>query len=194
MGCGSVIAFGPEEDVHLVWTGADGNTCGWCICYSHRDEQGWTSREIVGENYDYDFSISHRLAFHLDSDEIGHLLFAGCKGEPVMFDSDEVYYYAVRDPYDIGHVVFLLNYLYKGGPAPSCLEDYDFNCDEQLTLADVISLLNYLFKGQSLFGFYGRCLRHTERCRIPVFSVLLTRRQVTPGITRHSWKDTFSQG
>jgi len=44
-------------------------------------------------------------------------------------------------------VVYLINYLFKGGPAPMPLEAGDVNCDEIINSADVVYLINYLFKG-----------------------------------------------
>ncbi len=47
---------------------------------------------------------------------------------------------------DIGDVVFLINYLYKSGPAPDPLEAGDVECSGRVDIGDVIYLLNYLFK------------------------------------------------
>jgi len=47
---------------------------------------------------------------------------------------------------DISDVVYLINYLFKQGPAPDPIEKGDVNCDEEVTIADVIYLTNYLFK------------------------------------------------
>jgi len=43
-------------------------------------------------------------------------------------------------------VVFLIDYLYKNGPAPEPLMTGDVNCDEVINSADVVYLINYLFK------------------------------------------------
>lgn len=43
-------------------------------------------------------------------------------------------------------VIWLLNYLYKGGPEPIPLEAGDVNCDGVINSADVVYLLNYLYK------------------------------------------------
>ena len=48
---------------------------------------------------------------------------------------------------DIADVVFLLNYLYRGGLPPVPLETGDTNDDEVVDLGDVVFLLNYLFRG-----------------------------------------------
>jgi uncharacterized delta-60 repeat protein len=58
----------------------------------------------------------------------------------------------------VSDVIFLVNYLFKGGPAPSPLSIGDANCCKEgdgsctvvkLSVADVIYLVNYLFKGGS---------------------------------------------
>ncbi len=46
----------------------------------------------------------------------------------------------------VSDVVFLINYLFKGGPTPDPLLAGDANCDEQVTVSDVVYLINYLFK------------------------------------------------
>jgi hypothetical protein len=46
----------------------------------------------------------------------------------------------------VADVVFLIAYLFKGGPAPVHFGAGDANCDGQITIADVVYLINYLFK------------------------------------------------
>ena len=47
----------------------------------------------------------------------------------------------------VSDVVYLINYLFKGGPAPIPYETGEANCDGKLTVSDVVYLINYLFKG-----------------------------------------------
>jgi hypothetical protein len=47
----------------------------------------------------------------------------------------------------VSDVVYLINYLFKGGPTPNPLQSGDANCDGQVTVSDVVYLINYLFKG-----------------------------------------------
>jgi len=47
----------------------------------------------------------------------------------------------------ISDVVYLINYLFKGGPAPTHMESADANGDGSITSADCVYLINYLFKG-----------------------------------------------
>lgn len=51
---------------------------------------------------------------------------------------------------ELGDVIQLINYLFKGGPAPEVFETGDANCDTIIDLGDAVYLLNYLFKGGQL--------------------------------------------
>jgi hypothetical protein len=48
---------------------------------------------------------------------------------------------------DVADVVYLINYLFKSGPAPHPLLTGDSNGDGNVDVADVIYLINYLYKG-----------------------------------------------
>jgi hypothetical protein len=48
---------------------------------------------------------------------------------------------------DAGDVVYLINYLYKGGSAPNPLEAGNVNCDAAVDAGDVVYLINYLYRG-----------------------------------------------
>ncbi len=47
----------------------------------------------------------------------------------------------------VSDVVYLINYLFKGGPTPKFMSAADANCDGKITVSDVVYLINYLFKG-----------------------------------------------
>jgi hypothetical protein len=47
---------------------------------------------------------------------------------------------------DVNDVVYLINWLYKGGTAPEPFCKGDANCDEDVDVSDVVYLINYLFK------------------------------------------------
>jgi hypothetical protein len=47
----------------------------------------------------------------------------------------------------LGDVLFLISYLYKGGPSPDPIELGDVNCDEIVDLGDLLYLISYLYKG-----------------------------------------------
>jgi hypothetical protein len=46
----------------------------------------------------------------------------------------------------VSDVVYLVNYLFKGGPEPWLMYS-DANGDSKVTVSDVVYLVNYLFKG-----------------------------------------------
>jgi hypothetical protein len=48
---------------------------------------------------------------------------------------------------DVGDVIYLINYLFKGGPAVNPLPSGDATCDGVIDVGDVVYLINYLFRG-----------------------------------------------
>jgi hypothetical protein len=47
---------------------------------------------------------------------------------------------------NVGDVVFLINYIFKGGPAPPIPNWADANGDCEINVGDAVSLINYIFK------------------------------------------------
>jgi hypothetical protein len=47
---------------------------------------------------------------------------------------------------DLGDIVYLINYLYKGGPPPNPWDAGDVNDDGIINLGDLVYLINYVFK------------------------------------------------
>lgn len=47
---------------------------------------------------------------------------------------------------DIGDVLYLITYLWKGGPPPDPYASGDVNCDGRISLSDVVYLINYLYR------------------------------------------------
>lgn len=48
---------------------------------------------------------------------------------------------------DISDLVYLVDWIYHGGPAPACVPEADMNADNAVTSFDVDYLVNYMFKG-----------------------------------------------
>jgi hypothetical protein len=49
---------------------------------------------------------------------------------------------------NIGDVVYLVSYLYRGGPAPvPTLSEGDVNCDGIVNVGDIVFLVSYLYRG-----------------------------------------------
>ena len=51
------------------------------------------------------------------------------------------------DQINLADPVFVINYIFKGGPAPDPLASGDANCDGPVNLADAVYVINYVFKG-----------------------------------------------
>src|SRR5574341_301640 len=50
------------------------------------------------------------------------------------------------DKINLADIMFLVNYIFKGGNAPIPLKAGDLNCDTSIILSDIIYLVNYIFK------------------------------------------------
>ena len=50
---------------------------------------------------------------------------------------------------NVGDVVYLVSYVFKGGFAPEPLEAGDANCDHQANVGDAVYLISYIFRGGS---------------------------------------------
>ena len=48
---------------------------------------------------------------------------------------------------NVADAVFLINYVFKGGPEPDTLEGGNASCDDAVNVADAVYLINHVFKG-----------------------------------------------
>ncbi|MCK5125690.1 MAG: M28 family peptidase [candidate division Zixibacteria bacterium] len=48
---------------------------------------------------------------------------------------------------NVGDAVFVIQYAFKGGPAPDPLEAGDANCDSEVNVGDAVYIINYAFSG-----------------------------------------------
>jgi hypothetical protein len=48
---------------------------------------------------------------------------------------------------NIGDAVFIINYVFRGGPAPAPTQAADANCDGHVNVGDAVYLVNYIFRG-----------------------------------------------
>jgi Zn-dependent metalloprotease len=48
---------------------------------------------------------------------------------------------------NVADAVYIINYVFKGGPAPDPLENGDANCDGDVNVGDAVYIINYVFKG-----------------------------------------------
>lgn len=64
-------------------------------------------------------------------------------GEPMYMCGDANGDEAVN----VGDAVFLINYVFKGGPPPNPMIAGDANCDIEVNIGDAVYIINYSFKG-----------------------------------------------
>ncbi len=76
---------------------------------------------------------------------------ASGKVDTTTYQVEEGYHYkngdANRDAtLNVGDAVFVVNYIFKGGPAPNPLLAGDANCDRTVNIGDAVYVINYIFK------------------------------------------------
>jgi hypothetical protein len=49
--------------------------------------------------------------------------------------------------FNVGDVVYVINYVFKQGPAPQFPNWADVNVDCEINVADAVFMINYIFKG-----------------------------------------------
>jgi len=123
---------------------ADGNLLSLAdYCYSLTS--GWVSLKVAPTtevSFDYKYSQKQDLAVsNWDRENY------------VFFNQNQLYVKGdvnQDNKVTVADVVFLINYLFKGGPEPYYLACGDVNRDCQITVSDVVYLVSYLFKGGPL--------------------------------------------
>lgn len=145
-----MMAYDPIRDRTVLFGGVDGfypnmnydDTWEW-------DGISWTQIPVTGPSG----RAAGAMFFH---DTLGKVVLYGgtnnVLGHSGFFNDMWIYPALCRGDangdgvIDVGDVVYLINYLFKGGPAPDPLEAGDANFDGVVDVGDVVYLINYLFK------------------------------------------------
>ena len=107
----------------------------------------WQFQDIDISAY-ADFNPSVRVRYELHSDEGLHL--GGWNIDDFAIVGISIYILGDANndkKLNVSDVIYLINYLFKGGAEPVPVEAGDANCDGHNNVSDVIYLINYLFKG-----------------------------------------------
>ncbi len=51
------------------------------------------------------------------------------------------------DQIDISDLVFIVDYMFNGGPEPPCFDEADMNCDGVIDISDLVWVVDYMFTG-----------------------------------------------
>jgi hypothetical protein len=147
--------------VGAPYNGAGGTEAGRAYVYS-----GLTAALLytfTGEAAGNAFGASVSGAGDVNNDGYAELIVGAPFHDAGGTAAGRAYVYSCTPPYlcgdanadvkvTVSDVVYLINYLFKGGPAPLCppapyLTCGDANGDGKVTVSDVVYLINYLFKG-----------------------------------------------
>jgi hypothetical protein len=147
-----VTAMALDSSGNVYVTGYSLETETWLdyltIRYSPSGDVEWLTRYDGGES-------KNDGAYAIAVDRFGNVCVAGASyATGSDFDYATVKYcQALRGDVngdsviDVGDAVYILNYLFKGGPPPLPVASGDTNCDGIVDIGDAVYLLNYLFKG-----------------------------------------------
>ena len=111
---------------------AAGGTEGTSDNYQMRGTAGQTA---VGTATSESYGLSHGYWQQTSS--------GGCCIPPIRGNVD----YDGGDAIDISDLVYLVDYMFSGGPAPECLEEADMNADLAIDISDLVWLVDYMFTG-----------------------------------------------
>lgn len=115
---------------------ASGGTEGSSISFKLMGTVGQTA---VGSGSSPNYGLSH--GYWQDS-TVDTTVTGCCLGE-IRGNVD----YDPGDNMDISDLVYLVDYMFTGGPPPPCIEEADMNCDGSIDISDLVWLVDYMFTG-----------------------------------------------
>jgi hypothetical protein len=105
-----------------------------CPTVVNLEQEDWDS-DGIGDSCDNCIEVPNRDQIDSDGDGIGDACAYVC-GDA---NGDE--------QINVGDAVFLINYIFSGGPAPEPYEAGDANCDGNINVGDAVYLIAYVFRG-----------------------------------------------
>lgn len=143
-------ATGVNIDADLSWVGGDpdaGDTVTYDVYFGTTTSPPLVTSNQPATTYDpgtmmYDSTYYWKIVAwdNHDTSRVGPVWSFTTRPEWIRGDCNGDYEILVTD------VVYLVNYLFRDGPAPEFLDAANVNCDEEVAIADVVYLVNYLFR------------------------------------------------
>jgi hypothetical protein len=124
----------PGEAIHLDVSGGYGPYYGTIHVPGHV-QPGWARLRI-------------RLCFNQTPYPCGITQFGELEDYSIMLTGDPYVCGDANgdDDVNLADAVYIINYVFRTGPAPNPLEAGDANCDDDVNVADAVYLINYVFK------------------------------------------------
>ena len=118
-------------------------------------------RVVNVENHSSETACFHVYAMDFSVDREGDFTFSECEAVDGTWTADAN---CIDDPCSTGccdmagdannsgninilDVTYIINYLYKGGVTPVCIDEADANGSNTLNILDVTHIINFLYKG-----------------------------------------------
>jgi len=133
------------------------------VYLSNNDGADWTLAETIGPNSlfgwnEYTIRVSDhltptsqvRIRFTASDAGDGSVVEAGIDDLRIMSFECESWTRGDADgdgDIDVADAVHVINYIFKGGPAPDPVDAGDANCDGDVNVGDAVYVIGYVFKG-----------------------------------------------
>ncbi|MEE9441437.1 MAG: DUF362 domain-containing protein [candidate division Zixibacteria bacterium] len=111
-----------------------GNLCDNCIDAPNPLQEDFDG-DAVGDSCDNCIEVINPNQVDTDEDGVGDICDYICGDANGDFDVN------------VGDAVFIINHVFKGGPAPEPIESGDANWDGDCNVGDAVYLINHVFKG-----------------------------------------------
>ncbi|MDD4052068.1 MAG: FG-GAP-like repeat-containing protein [candidate division Zixibacteria bacterium] len=137
--------FDGDGDMDIVTTNPDSgtislllNTCGTVFTLVNTREVGGRPYSASAADFDGDGDLDLAVT-DFPGDSIR-----------VLFNTDREYWGGDANDdgaINVGDAVFIVNYIFRGGPAPQHPEAADANCDGKINVGDAVYIIMYIFRG-----------------------------------------------